>query len=85
MNEQEFQLELERFRQKSSFENRIAYILLTAVVGGILFYFQKDNFELIPFMLSLGVLAILLFIVELINPYLNNEMKKIKEKIRKDN
>jgi len=82
MNKQEFQLELERFKQKASFENRIAYVLLTAVVGGILFYFQKDNFELIPFMLSLLILAILLFLIELINPYLDNEMKKIKEKIR---
>jgi len=40
MNKQEFQLELERFKQKASWETHIFYFILSALWGIILIYFN---------------------------------------------
>ena len=44
MNKQEFQLELERFKQKATWENKIFYTVLGFLISVILFYIQHHQF-----------------------------------------
>lgn len=84
MNEQEFQLELERFKQKSSWENKIFYTFLGFLISVILFYIQQNKIGETDFLFWLGGLGVFLIIGEfLINCYLDKEKQKIKENIRR--
>jgi hypothetical protein len=58
MNEQEFQLELERFKQKASWETRLFYFALSALWGIILLYFNGIrvlDLDIIWWFLILGI------------------------------
>ena len=82
MKEQEFQLELERFKQKASWENKIFYIFLGFLISVVLFYIQQGEVGETNFWLWLGGLGIFLIVGELlVHCYLNNEMQKIKNKL----
>ena len=82
MNEQEFQLEMERFKQKESWENKTFYLFLGLLISVILFYVQENRIGENSFLYWLGGLALFLIICEsLVNCYLDKEKQKIKEKI----
>lgn len=82
MNDQEFQLELERFKQKTSWENKIFYATLGFLISVVLFYIQQNKIGETNFWLWLGGLGVFLIIGEIsISCYLNKEKQKIKEKI----
>jgi len=86
MKEQEFQLELERFKQKASWENKIFYTFLGFLISVILFYIQQGKIGENGFLWWLGGLGVFLIIGEfLVNKYLNNQMKNIREKISPEN
>ena len=63
MNEQEFQVELERFKQKANWEKTIFYFSLTAMWGFILISLKNElkifGLDLILWILILGVLMCL--------------------------
>ena len=86
MKEQEFQLELERFKQKASWENKIFYIFLGFLISVILFYIQQGKVGENGFLWWLGGLGVFLIVGELlINCYLNKQMEKIRKKIPQEN
>ncbi len=62
MNEQEFQLELERFKQKERWETHIFYFTLSALWGIILLYFNGIRifgWDIIWWLLTLGFVLII--------------------------
>jgi formate hydrogenlyase subunit 3/multisubunit Na+/H+ antiporter MnhD subunit len=84
MNEQEFQLELERFKQKASWENKIFYTFLGFLISVILFYIQQGKVGETSFWLWFGGLGLFLILGEfLIHCYLDTQMQKIKNKTRR--
>ena len=83
MNEQEFQLELERFKQKASWENKIFYSILGFLLSVILFYIQQGKVGSDGFWIWVGGLGILLILGELlVHCYLDTQMQKIKNRIK---
>jgi len=82
MNEQKFQLELERFRQKASWENKIFYVILGFLVSVILFYIQQGEVGENCFWGWVMVLGLVLILGELaVNCYLKKVKKEIWDKI----
>ena len=82
MKEQEFQLELERFKQKASWENKIFYVVLGFLISVILFYIKQGNVGENGFWWWLGGLGVFLIFGELlINRYLDKQKQKIGERI----
>lgn len=84
MNKKEkiFELELERFKQKANWENKIFYTFLGFLISVILFYVQGGKFGETNFwywMLGLG--TFLIVGESLINKYLEKEKEKILNKI----
>ena len=69
MNEQEFQLELERFKQKASWENKIFYAFLGFLISVILFYIQQGKVGETNFWLWLGGIGVFLILGEFLVHY----------------
>ena len=83
MNEQKFRLELERFTQKASWENKIFYTFLGFMISVILFYIQQGKVGENDFWYWVGGLGILLILGEfLVHRYLDTQMQKIKNEIK---
>ncbi|MFH1802537.1 MAG: hypothetical protein ABH864_03725 [archaeon] len=83
MKEQEFQLELERLKQKASWENKIFYTFLGFLISVVLFYIQQGKVGEDGFWWWVSGLGILLILGEfLVHSYLDNQMQKIKNEIR---
>jgi len=82
MNKQEFQLELERFKQKATWENKIFYTVLGFLISVILFYIQQGKVGEDGFWCWVGGFGILLILGEfLVHRYLDTQMQKIKNEI----
>jgi len=82
MNEQKFQLELEMFKQKASWESKIFYTFLGFLISVILFYIQQGKIGENSFWWWVGGLGILLILGEfLVHRYLDTQIQKIKNEI----
>lgn len=82
MNEQKFQLEFERFKQKSNWENKIFFVLLTFIISALTFFIKEDRTNECVFWLWLAGLSLALIVGEfLISRYLNIEKKKFEKLI----
>jgi len=82
MNEQEFQLELERFKQKERWENKIFYSILIFLLGIFAYYIEGSKLDGKSFLLWLIGLSLFMLIVELLlEGYLNTQKEILRKKI----
>lgn len=82
MDEKEFQLELERFKQKERWENKIFYSVLIFLLGVFAYYIEGNKLDGQSFLLWLGGLSLLMLVVEfLLEGYLNTQKEILRKKI----
>ena len=82
-SEKRFQLELERFKQKASWENKIFYTFLGVLISIIFISSESGKFLGIKTIYWLLIMAIFLIVGEfLVNKYLDNHKDKIMGEIK---